>query len=228
MEQRLEQVLTYLIEDYIDSAEPVSSQSLVKDHKLEVSSATIRNWFALLEQEGLLVQPHTSAGRIPTEDAFRWYVHQMTRPKLSQKDASQLKEAIDAVNDAHDRIKTLAKTCVELTKIASLVGTSASDTYYTGLTELFSKPEFKDWSRVISMSSVLDTLDQKIQELRQKKFETPTVLLGTDCPFGNACGSIVLTLPDGAFFALLGPIRMDYKRAMNVMAHIQSLQEEVL
>jgi heat-inducible transcriptional repressor len=219
MEKRLERVLTCLIEDYIKTAEPVSSQALVNEHAFNVSSATIRNWFALLEQEGYLIQPHTSAGRIPSEEAYTWYVQHLTKQKLTGADAHKIHDVV-ASHDAQERTKQIAKTCVELTKIAVLVGMSESDTYYTGLSELFSKPEFNDWSRVISMSSVLDQLDQRLNELRKRSYTDPTVLLGEACPFGNACGSILLSFPDNTLFVFLGPIRMDYKRAKNVMTSV--------
>lgn len=226
MDQRLEKVLIYLIEDYIRTAEPVSSQALVRERQLDVSSATVRNWFALLEAEGFLLQPHTSAGRIPSDRAYMWYVEKLGTPSAS---TSEKKAIEDAKADAGEteRIKRIAKACVGLTGVASLAGTDVSDTYYTGLTELFSHPEFQDWSRVISMSSVLDQLDRQLNQLRKKLFETPTVLLGESCPFGNACGSVLLTVNPNALLVLLGPVRMDYKRARNVLGYVaESLRVE--
>jgi transcriptional regulator of heat shock response len=220
MEQRLEKVLTLLIEDYIHTADPVSSQALVRNHKLDVSSATIRNWFAVLDEEGLLIQPHTSAGRIPSDLAYRWYVERLGKSKISQSEQSFIQSAVSGVDDHSARIKSAAKACVELTKNAALVGTSSSDTYYTGLTELFSQPEFQDWSRVISMSTVLDQLDSQLNSLRKKDFKTPEVMIGEQCPFGNACGAILVTIPNDSLIVMLGPIRMDYKKARNVLNYV--------
>ena len=67
-------VLRAVVEDYIRSQEPVGSTSLTRDHDLGVSSATIRNDMAALEDEGYLIQPHTSAGRVPTEKGYRYFV----------------------------------------------------------------------------------------------------------------------------------------------------------
>lgn len=220
MDQRLEKVLTHLIEDYIQTAEPVSSQALVRNHKLDVSSATIRNWFAVLDEEGYLIQPHTSAGRIPSDISYRWYVERLGKPKISQSEQSLIQSAVSGIDDHSARIKNAAKACVELTKNAALVGTNSSDTYYTGLTELFSQPEFQDWSRVISMSSVLDQLDFQLNKLRKKDFTTPEVLVGEECPFGDACGSILVSVRDNSLLVMLGPIRMDYKKARNVLNYV--------
>lgn len=214
MDTRIENVLTLLIEDFIRTAEPIGSQGLVRDHELDVSPATIRNWFVELEELGFLAQPHTSAGRIPTQLAYRWYIERMGESDISKSDRK-------IVDTAETDTKNLAKACVEATGLAALVGMNASDTYYTGLTQLFSQPEFKDWSRVISMSSILDRLDHQLNSLRKHVFEQPHAEIGDTCPFGNACSSLFLTLPDTSLLILLGPMRMDYKRAVGVMNYIK-------
>ena len=224
MDARIECVLEHLIEDYIAHAEPISSQGLVRNHKLDVSSATVRNWFALLEQEGHLIQPHTSAGRIPSEKAYRWYVDRyFDSIKPSSLDREILKKIADAESEEIVRIKAIAKACVPLTGLATLVGTRSADTYYTGLTELFSQAEFADWSRVISMSSMLDRLDHQLNQLRSQSFEEPRVLLGDECPFGNACGAVLLTVSDDALMIILGPLRMNYKKALSVLRGVKTI-----
>lgn len=223
MEQRIERILTYLIEDYLRSAEPVSSQGLVREHELDVSSATIRNWFAILEEEGYLIQPHTSAGRIPSELGWKWYVDRLGDGALSTAEHEALQFVHAHEGDAQDRVKRLAKACSGITKLAALVGTNRSDTYYTGLTDLFCQPEFKDWSRVISMTAMLDQMDRQLDELRRRAYQEPMILLGASCPFGNACGSILLTTSNGDLLALLGPIRMDYQKAKTVMNIVQKM-----
>lgn len=224
MDQRIEQALTYLIEDFIRTAEPISSQGIVRNHGLDVSSATIRNWFGTLEEGGFLIQPHTSSGRIPSEKAYRWYIEHLKEVDASSEDKRLLdsaKKGEDA--DPSSGIKQLAKACAEMTGTAVLLGMKESDTYYTGLTQLFSHPEFKDWSRVISMGSMLDQLDHQLNQLRKKVFAEPMIEIGESCPFGNACGSILLTGKDESLFILLGPIRMDYKRALQVMSYMKEI-----
>lgn len=223
MEPRLDQVLTYVIEDYINSAEPVSSQSLVENHNLGVSSATVRNWYARLEQEEYLLQPHTSAGRIPTEKAFHWYVGKLDTPFCPKAEYQELIRIQRRTEGHHDYVKEMAKASVELTNAAALVGMNEFDTYYTGLTKLFSQPEFQDWSRVVSMSAILDRLDVQLNQLRKRMFEKPEILLGTHCPFGNACGSVIISLPQQMLFILLGPMRMNYGKARNVITCVHNL-----
>src|SRR5689334_3152035 len=74
LDLRSQAILRAVIEDYVATAVPVGSQSLVERYRLDVSSATVRNVLAELELEGYLTHPHTSAGRIPTDDGYRWYV----------------------------------------------------------------------------------------------------------------------------------------------------------
>ena len=71
MDERRSSLFQAIVEEYIASAQPVGSQALVSRYNLEVSPATVRNWCAELEEEGLLMQPHTSGGRIPTEQGFQ-------------------------------------------------------------------------------------------------------------------------------------------------------------
>lgn len=71
-------VLRAIVEDYIRSQEPIGSAALTKKHDLGVSSATIRNDMASLEEEGYLIQPHTSSGRIPTEKGYRYFVDRLS------------------------------------------------------------------------------------------------------------------------------------------------------
>jgi len=221
METRLSDILTALIDDYITTAIPVGSQALVRMHKLDVSSATVRNCFAELESSGFLIQPHTSAGRIPTEKAYRWYADELRNTSISNNDLSPLSTLQFEDAEPISKLKRIAKACVKVTGVAALVGTNSSDTYYTGLSELFAQPEFQDWSKVVSMGSVLDDLDERISKLREQRYIEPTIMLGRECPFGNACAAMLLTLPENAILILLGPMRMNYRKAHGAMNLIQ-------
>ena len=75
--ERRHQVLNIVIQEYVQTAQPVGSNSIVKQHDLGVSTATIRNDLAVLEKEGLLTHPHTSAGRIPTGAGYRYFVQHL-------------------------------------------------------------------------------------------------------------------------------------------------------
>ena len=74
LSERRGRILTFIVDDFIGTATPVGSQSLVERHALGLSSATVRNEMAALEEEGLITHPHTSAGRIPSHRGYRYYV----------------------------------------------------------------------------------------------------------------------------------------------------------
>src|SRR5512142_3000984 len=91
MDERAAQVLRHVVEDYIESAEPVGSRTISKKMGSVLSPATIRNIMADLEEAGLLVQPHTSAGRIPTGVGFRYYVdYLLARRQLARGERERL------------------------------------------------------------------------------------------------------------------------------------------
>ena len=222
MDAKLVQLLKLVTEEYIASAEPVGSQALVDRHDLGVSSATVRNWFALLEEAGLLQQTHTSGGRIPTEDGFRLYVERFLTPKsVSKKVRDRLVQV--ASLDGDRRIKLVAREVADSLGLASIVALHEADTYYTGLSQLFAQPEFRHWQRVVSMTELLDHLDQTLGSLRHTTFIQPQWLIGKDCPFGPASSVIVASSPQG-LIGILGPLRMDYQDALSHMiAAIEAL-----
>ena len=74
LSERRARILAFIIDDYVESATPVGSQSLVSRHALGLSSATVRNEMAALEDEGFITHPHTSAGRVPSNRGYRYYV----------------------------------------------------------------------------------------------------------------------------------------------------------
>ncbi len=102
LDRRKASILRAIVREYVKSGQPVASKTLVERYKLQVSAATIRNDMGVLEELGYIVQPHTSAGRIPTDLGYRWFVDNWpgtTWPEVSQED----RRAIDVVLDAEFR-----------------------------------------------------------------------------------------------------------------------------
>ncbi len=218
MDERLAKLLRLVTEDVITTGEPVGSQRIVDAYKLSVSSATIRNWFAELEQAGFVAQPHTSSGRMPTEKGYRTYIEELMESKpISRHDRQVLEKAIEGIDDADKRSKELAKAISEMIGNAVILGLHRSDSYYTGLSQLFSQPEFRDWNRVVNLGEILDRLDDVLAGMREQRYPVPRVLIGQECPFGSACGSIMLTLSSGSLIAILGPMRMDYSFGISLL-----------
>jgi heat-inducible transcriptional repressor len=103
-QERTRKILKALVQDYIRTAEPVSSKALATSYSLGVSPATIRNVMADLESLGYLVQPHTSAGRVPTEKSFRFYVDSLLELEEPGQDAKDLLKRICERSAAIDEV----------------------------------------------------------------------------------------------------------------------------
>ncbi len=216
-----------VVEQVIHTGEPVGSQYLVQTYNLNISSATVRNYFTALEKEEYITQPHTSSGRVPTEKGYHYYVENIMTPRLlTKKERNELELAAEATHIDERNVKQLAKSAADLAQNAVVIGIGEMDTFYTGLSQLFMQPEFKDWNRIVSMTDILDRLDEVLLSLRQKYYEHPTALIGSNCPFGPMCGSVITSLKQGHIIGILGPVRMDYGHAISLLNHIQTLLDE--
>ena len=120
LDERKKKVLQAIVEEYINTAEPVSSGSITKSHGLDYSSATIRNEMAQLENIGFLDKPHTSAGRVPSAEGYRYYVN-----TLLQEDNLTLEEVKYIQNKLQDKVNEIE----DLTKLATT--TLSEITHYT-------------------------------------------------------------------------------------------------
>ena len=95
MNQRQEKILECVIEEYTSTALPIGSKILVEKYKIKASPATIRNEMAELEEEGYLYQPHISAGRIPTDKGYRYFVEELMKDReLSKREQIKLQEEL--------------------------------------------------------------------------------------------------------------------------------------
>ncbi|MCI7691215.1 MAG: heat-inducible transcriptional repressor HrcA [Oscillospiraceae bacterium] len=121
-------ILTAIIDEYIRTGEPVGSKALAETHDLKVSSATIRNTMAALEQEGYLDHPHTSAGRVPTFKGFRYYIDNLMNPEpVAAENISKIDEFFDESSLTDDAIIESASTALaEITKCAAISTNHAS------------------------------------------------------------------------------------------------------
>jgi len=123
LSQRSRQILEAIVEDYIATAEPVGSSAVAKRHAMSLSSATVRNVMASLEELGLLTSPHTSAGRVPTEKGFRFYVDSLV--SLRQISPQEKKEILrryrETGNNLTDVLRETSRTLSSLSNYTGLV-----------------------------------------------------------------------------------------------------------
>lgn len=122
LDNRKRKILQAIVEEYIETSEPVSSGSLVQNEELNCSSATIRNEMAELEQIGFLEKPHTSAGRVPSQKGYRYYVDELLREdNLSRKEMEMIKEMLETkVNGLEDLARIATTTLSEITHYTTI------------------------------------------------------------------------------------------------------------
>jgi heat-inducible transcriptional repressor len=122
VEDRKLEVLRAIVEDFITTNEPVGSKALVDRHNLGVSSATIRNDMAALEDDGLIHQPHTSAGRVPTDAGYRMFVDRLTEIKpLSAAERRAISTFLDGAVDLDDVLHRAVRALAQLTRNVAVV-----------------------------------------------------------------------------------------------------------
>lgn len=219
-----------IIHEYIKKATPVASKMLAGRGGFKISSATLRNEMADLEEEGYLIQPHTSAGRIPTEAGFAFYLASLSG-KESALDNKEKKDLERAARAADFPEKSLAKVLAELSEEAVILAFGKNDVYYTGLSNLFAKPEFHDQDLVYRIGEVVDHLDEIISEIFEETKEEIKVLIGKKNPFSVDCGAVVSRYcgknKKVGLVAVLGPIRMDYGKNIALVREVKELLNKI-
>ena len=122
MDERKFAVLRAIIEDYVATQEPIGSKSIVERHRLKVSPATVRNEMAVLEDEGYIVQPHTSAGRIPTDKGYRTFVDRLNEVRaLSTAESKAITQVLQGAVDLDDVMQKTVKLLAQLTGQVSVI-----------------------------------------------------------------------------------------------------------
>src|SRR3954462_5890028 len=121
-EERRLAVLRAIVEDYVSTEEPVGSKALVERHGLGVSPATVRNDMAVLEDEGYITQPHTSAGRVPTDKGYRLFVDRLTTLKpMSAAEKRAIASLLDGAVDLDDVVQRSVRLLAQLTRQVAVV-----------------------------------------------------------------------------------------------------------
>lgn len=229
MLERQQKLLNLVVDNYVATSEPVGSRFLLSSGEIDCGEATIRNELRVLESEGYLTHPHTSAGRIPTAKGYRYYVDNLAtkKIKLAKKDNDILGLSVKSIKDYQVSRKSLAKTLVELSDQAVILAFSSNSVYYTGLASLFSQPEFNESQLVANISQVFDHCEQCLEDFFTQLDSTPSILIGPEHPFGNMLSVIASRFSnqnvEAGLLALLGPMRMDYGKNLALMNRAREL-----
>ena len=217
------------MEEYAEVASPVGSQLLAKI--FNVSSATIRAEMAELERAGFIMQPHTSAGRIPTDKGYRHYVNHTTENEgleASVRGERALTARIGEGSVPERAIRNTVDTLVELTQNLG-VATIGKQLYMSGLSNLFGQPEFIQQGQVQEVARLLDNLEPWLREVAPNK--PLSVYIGSENPIGRNSGcSLIISkfrspYSDKSFIGVLGPTRQSYKEVMSLVENAGRMLE---
>jgi heat-inducible transcriptional repressor len=213
MDSRQEQLLNLVIESYIKNAEPIGSKFLVFFGDLDYGEATVRNELRLLEEEGYLTHPHTSAGRIPTDKGYRHYISQLNleKSRLSKNDSQILVDSVEAESDYELSRRKLAKAATQLSNETIIIAFSPEKVYYTGLSNLFHKSEFEDLQTAATISEMFDHCEEHLYDFFGKVEESPRYFIGSENPFDEMLSVVSARFGKEGMITLLGSKRMDYK-----------------
>ena len=234
MTDRQARILAAIVEQYAEVASPVGSSLLAK--VFDVSSATIRAEMSALERAGYIMQPHTSAGRVPTDKGYRCYVNQLAETgelKTPAKEGAQraLAARVHSGGLPEQTIRNTVDTLVQLTHNLGLA-TIGDQLYMSGLSDLFGQPEFMHSSQVQEVARLLDNLEPWLYEAAPN--EPLSVFIGAENPVGRSAGaSLIISrfrspFSDRSYIGVLGPTRQSYRDVMSLVGRAGRTLEETL
>lgn len=232
MTERQQRILQAIVEQYAEVASPVGSSLLAK--VFGVSSATIRAEMAELERQGLIMQPHTSAGRIPTDKGYRLYVNSLAdrEDRPVERRAEQALATRVHEGGMPDRIiRNAVDTLVELTHNLGLA-TIGDQLYMSGLSNLFGQPEFMNGGQVREVARLLDNLEPWLYEAAPN--EPLSVYIGQENPIGRSAGCTLIVsrfrspYSDTSYIGVLGPTRQSYRDVMTLVRRAGQALEETM
>ncbi|HKX72566.1 MAG TPA: transcriptional regulator [Candidatus Saccharimonadales bacterium] len=223
MTERQQHILAAIIEQYAEVAAPVGSVTLAK--LFGVSSATVRAEMSRLEEMGYIAQPHTSAGRIPTDKGYRFYVnllHGDTMLPLTDRPNKAISSRVAQADRADVAIRSVVDTLVELTNNVGLA-TIGDQLYLSGFGRLFTQPEFLNGGPIHEVARLLDNLEPWLREATPN--EPLNVYIGSENPIGKSSGcSLIISrfrspFSDFSYIGVLGPTRQSYREVMGLVGH---------
>ena len=234
--QRQIEILKSLIEEYINTAEAVGSETLEKKHNLSASPATIRNEMVKLTDLGYLKKTHVSAGRVPTPVGMKFYVKQLMKEKeLSVAEEVGVKEKVwDYRENEQKFLKELTKNLAAKTKTLAIATTDQGDFFCSGYANLLDLPEFFDIDVTKNLFSMIDEVDY-IQALFSGSMEDEDtkVLIGEELgprlpgPYGFVFTRYHTSKRLTGEIGILGPSRLDYTYIVPTVRYFGELIEEI-
>lgn len=230
------QILGKVIEHFIQTAQPVGSKTIILTYHFDVSPATVRNDMAALEREGLIMQPHTSAGRVPTDKGYRLYVDQLAdfdQARVLAHDTLSELRAVSEKNHAKQRVQEAVQLLNRATPNVAFATIPANDrTFFMGFSKLLRQPEFMEAPMQASqVMEVMEDGQQFLTGLKSLGIDTETrILIGPENILEGieSCSMIVTAYDvDGyqGYIGVLGSKRMPYALNSALVTEVRDLLE---
>ena len=182
----------------------------------------------LLEEAGFLTQPHTSAGRIPTEEGYRYYLANFAAAKQPGA-AGELRSAMDHIQSLESKIQFLGRRLAELSGDAVVV-TNERQTSALGLANLLRKPDFQEENMLLALAEDIERLEADATSVMQVAPSEVRILLGEESPMGKRLATVIVRhqLPNGEIgvLSIVGPLRMNYARNVALLSEAKRILEE--
>lgn len=228
LSDRRQRVLAALIEEYVACAMPVGSRTLTERYRFGVSPATIRNELSALEEEGYISQPHTSAGRIPTDFGYRTFVDGIIESGSigeGSADADALGNLRESAKELDDLLEKTSAALAKFTDCLSIVaGPEQAHPKRLGILSLMRQPEFAYTEALLPIMQVLedDTILLHVLDTTAPTGDGPQVRIGSENEAEQLAGVSVVACrygcdSDGGIVAVIGPTRMDYNKALTAV-----------
>jgi len=232
MEERAKNILSAIIYEYANTVRPVSSLALVKKYNFGLSPATIRNEMLELEKENYIFQPHTSAGRIPTDKGYRFYVDSLMKKRTLSKREQQIvyKEFLELRAKYNRLAQVTSKLLSSMSHSLAISGfLNEGEICDCGIAELLKEPEFRNLEEICKIVSIIDHLEENINQISKKiKKNSLEIYIGKENPIKlDNCSMIIsefeLTTGNYGLIAIIGPKRMRYARNISLIDYLTRL-----
>ena len=231
--ERQESILEKVIQEYVGSVYPVSSQFLVKKYNFGVCPATIRNEMQKLTESGFLQQPHTSAGRVPTDKGYRFFVNNLLKEGISEfEDIFEIEEILEEEKRDFLKLTThLSKFLAMASSNLATIHLFEKDFFFKeGWEEVLKEPEFEEKTFAIGFAELLQNFENDIKNLDINS--EIKVYIGKENPFTKSKDFSIISsrcrFPDKeeGIVSLLGPKRMSYEKNISLINFIVKMLEE--
>ncbi len=236
VKKREDEIIDLVVASYIKESRPISSSYLCEHYHLPFSSATVRNVMESLEKKGYLSHIHISSGRVPTKLAFKHYVDNLNKEEIMQDESHTSLIDLDSVHDFEETLNQVLDILSNISGYTSLIGVWGFEEmfFFRGTRFILEQPEFEDIDRLRKLFYALEVKISQIQNLLAEHIDDElSVLIGDEIGFEeiSECSLLISGLKEdkvAVALAVLGPMRMNYIRALRSLSAVKHNLEELI